>query len=155
MVRHGGPKVHEARGNVADAHDAGDVFMKRDSFIAPLLDLWRGFKAVMAALDSLIRNGVSLACSFELAVQWDKILSAGPVYPVTLDDIHAVQGSGLGEFLRVVGGVHHRLGDFIHGFVVRRGDEAIREWWNWPREDPLVDLHKWLRPDMVPRALFF
>ena len=29
-------------------------------------------------------------------------------------------------------------------------DEAIREWWNWSWEDPLVDPYKWLRPDLEP-----
>ena len=33
----GGPKVRMARNNVADPHDGGDVFMCRDSSIAPLL----------------------------------------------------------------------------------------------------------------------
>ena len=40
------------------------------------------FNAVMDVLDSVIRNGVSLARSFELTVQWDRILAAGPLYPV-------------------------------------------------------------------------
>ena len=33
--------------------------------------------------------------------------------------------------------LHHRLSDFIHGIVVHRRDEAIREWRNWLREDHL------------------
>ena len=44
VVRFGGPKVHKAGSNVVVAHDASDVFMKRDSSIAPLLDLRRGFQ---------------------------------------------------------------------------------------------------------------
>ena len=47
-----------ARGNDADVHEAGDVFMYRDSSIAPLLDPRRRFKAVMDVLDSMIRSGV-------------------------------------------------------------------------------------------------
>ena len=92
----------------------------------------RRFKAVMDVLDSMIRNGVSLARSVELTVHWDKILTAGPLYPVTLDDFHAV----LVLFLVIF--IHHRLSDFIHGVVVHRRDEAIRGWRNWLREDPLV-----------------
>ena len=65
----------------------------------------------------------------------------GPLYPVTLDDLHAVEGSGLGEFHRVVCGVHHPLSDFIHRVVVHRQDEAIREWRNWPRKDPSLPVH--------------
>ena len=67
----------------------------------------------------------------------------------------AVQGRGLGDFLRIVNDVHHRLSDFIHGIVVHRRDEAIREWRNWLREDPFVHPYKWPKPDMVPLPLFF
>ena len=71
-----------------------------------------------------------------------------------LDDLHAVEGFGLGDFRRVVGDLHRRLSDFIHGVVVHRRDEAIRVWRNWLREDPLVHPCKWLRPDLVPPAPF-
>ena len=37
VVRFGGHKVWKARGNDADAHDAADVFLYRDSSIAPCL----------------------------------------------------------------------------------------------------------------------
>ena len=60
-VRLGGHKVRKARGNVADVHDAADVFLYRDSSIAPLLDMRRRFKAVMDVLDAMIRNGISLS----------------------------------------------------------------------------------------------
>ena len=98
VVRLGGPKVRKARCNVADSHDAGGVFMCRDSSIAPVLDLRRWLKAVLDVLDSMVRNGVSLARSVELSVQWDRILRAGPVHLVTLDDFHAVAGAGLVTF---------------------------------------------------------
>ena len=35
----------------------------------------------------MIRSGISLSRSVELAVQWDRILALGPLYPVTLDDL--------------------------------------------------------------------
>ena len=73
VLRFGGPKVRKARGNVADVHEAGDVFMCRDSSIAPLLDLRRRLKAVMDVLDSMIRSGVSLPRSL-------KPLSSGSVF---------------------------------------------------------------------------
>ena len=69
-----------------------------------------------------------------------------------LDVLHAVEGFGLGDFRRVVGDLHRRLSDFIHGVVVHRRDEAIWGWRNWLREDPLVHPCKWLRPDLVPPA---
>ena len=72
-----GPKVRKARGNAADAHEAGDVFMYRDSSIAPLLDLRRRLKAVIDVLDSMIRSGVSLARSLELTVLWECMHSGG------------------------------------------------------------------------------
>ena len=38
--------------------------------------------------------------------------------------------------------------------MVYRRDEAIREWRNWVREDPLVHPYKWLRPDLVSLSPF-
>ena len=61
VVRLGGHKVRKARGTAADAHDAADVFLYRDSSIAPLLDMRRRFKAVMDVLDTMIRYGISLS----------------------------------------------------------------------------------------------
>ena len=62
----GGHRVRKARGSAADAIDAADVFLYRDSSIAPLLDMRRRFKAVMELLDAMIRCGVSLSQSLEL-----------------------------------------------------------------------------------------
>ena len=154
LVRLGGHKVRQVRSNAVDVHDAADVFLYRDSSIAPLLDMRRRFRAVMGVLDAMIRSGISLARSVKLTAQWDRIVAVGPMYPVTLDDLHAVQGLGLSDFYRVVSGVHRRLSDFIHSVVVHRRDEAIRGWRNWLREDPLVHPYKWLRPDLVLPAPF-
>ena len=63
-----------------------------------VLDMRHRFKAVMDVLGAMIRHGVSLSRSVELTGQWDGILAVGPVYPVTLDDLQAVDGSGLGGF---------------------------------------------------------
>ena len=113
VVRLGGHKIHRARGNAADAHDAAAVFLCRDSSIAPLLDMRRMFQAVMDVLDAMIRYGVSLSRSLELTAQWDRILAAGPLYPVTLGDLSMVRGLGIGAFHHAVSNVHHRLSDFI------------------------------------------
>ena len=48
------------------------------------------------------------------------------MYPVTLGDLGAVQGMGIGDFHRVVSDVHHRHSDFVHSIVFRRRDEAIK-----------------------------
>ena len=37
------------------------------------------------------------------------------------------RSGGLGVWLQVVEGLHRRLSDFIHGVVVHRMEEAIRE----------------------------
>ena len=58
------------------------------------------------------------------------------------------------EFHRIVSDVHRRLSDFVYAVVVHRRDEAIREWRNWLREDPLVHPYKWLRRDLVPPTPF-
>ena len=114
----------------------------------------RRFKAVMNVLDAMIRYGVSLARSVELTAQWDRILAAGPVHPVTLDDLSLNRGMGIGAFYHAASGIHRRLSDFIHAVVVCRRDEAVREWRNWIREDPMVHPYRWLRPDLVLPAPF-
>ena len=139
-VRFGGPMKRPYRRNVADAQEGGEVFLNRNSSAAPLLDLRRRLKAVMDVPDVMIRDGVSLARSEELTVQWDGILRVGPIGPVTREDFQA------GESRRLAGDLHCRLSDFIHRVVVHRGDEAIRGWRNWLREDPLVHPHRWLSP---------
>ena len=154
VVKLGGHKVRKPRDNAADAYDAADVFLYCDSSIAPLLDMRRRFKAVIGVLYAMIRHGVSLSRSVQLTFQWDRILAVGPWYPVSIDDLSAVRGLGIGDFYRVVSGVHHRLGDFIHAVVVHRRDEAIREWRNWIREDPMVHPYERLRPDLVLPAPF-
>ena len=60
------------RGDAADVHDAADIFLYRDSSVAPLLDVRRMFKAVMDVLVAMIRSGISLARSVELTAHWDK-----------------------------------------------------------------------------------
>ena len=153
-VQLGGPGVRRARANAADALDAADIFLYRDFSIAPLLDMRRRFKAVMDLLDAMVRYGVSLSRSVELTAQWDQILALGPMYPVTEDDLSVGRDLGIGAFFDVAAGVHRRLCDFIHQVVVNRRDEAVREWPNWIREDPLVHPYRWLRPDLVPPAPF-
>ena len=98
VVKLGGHQVRKARGNVADAHDAADVFLYRDSSIAPLLDMRRRFKTVIDVLGAMIRYGVSLSRSVELTAQWNRILALGPLYPVTVDDLCLDRGLGIGAF---------------------------------------------------------
>ena len=52
VVRLGGHKVRKTRGYAGGAVDAADVFLYRDSSIAPLLDMRRRFKAVVDVLDA-------------------------------------------------------------------------------------------------------
>ena len=153
-VQLGGPWVRRAQANAADALDAADIFLYRDFFLAPLLDMRRRFKGVMDLLDAMIRYGVSLSRSVELTAQWDLILASGPIYPVTLDDLSIGRHLGIGAFFDAAAGVHRRLCDFIHQVVVARRDEAVRGWRNWVREDPLVHPYRWVRPDLVPPAPF-
>ena len=79
-VRLGGPKVRKARRNCADPLEGGDVFMYHDASSAVLLDLRRRLKAVGDVLYAAIRDGVTLARSLELTVQWDGILRIGPFF---------------------------------------------------------------------------
>ena len=87
-------------------------------------------KVVFDILGDMLGNGSTLARSFELTAQWSCILSAGPVHPVTMEDLLRVQEGGLGWFHEVVGDLHGRLSDFIHR-VIHRRDEAIRSWRGW------------------------
>ena len=148
LVRLGCHKVRKVRGNAVDVHDAADVFLYRDSSVAPLLDTRRRFKPVMNILDAMIRSGISLARSVELTAQWDRIVAVRPLYPVTPGDLRAVQGLGVGDFHRVVSGIHRHLSDFIHSVVVHRRDEAIRGWRNWLRElrDPCLQCQPHFTP---------
>ena len=71
-------------------------------------------------LTAMIRDGVSLARSVELAVQWDAILRVGPIPPVSDEDFVLARTGGLGQCYQVVLGLHRRLSDFLHAVVVRR-----------------------------------
>ena len=71
-------------------------------------------------MSAMIRGGVSLARSVELAVQWDGILRVGPIHPITADDFLLARGEDLGQCCQVVQGLHRRLSDFIRGVVVHR-----------------------------------
>ena len=61
VVRFGGHQIRKARANVADALDAADVFLYRDSSGAPVLDMRRRFKAVVDVLGAMIRWYFSFA----------------------------------------------------------------------------------------------
>ena len=127
LVRLCGHKVRKVHGNAADVHDAADVFLYRDSSIAPWLNVRRRFRAILSVIDSLLSHGVTFSRSVELTAQWGKILSAGPLYPIALDDLCAVEGFFWSwDCRRFIGDVHRRLSDFIRSVVVRRRDEAIR-----------------------------
>ena len=91
-VRLGGYKVRKVRCDAVDVHDAADVFLYRDSSVAPWLDMRRRFKAVMDVLDAMIRYVISLSRSVEVTAQWDRILATGPLYPGTRGDLDV--GSG-------------------------------------------------------------
>ena len=134
-MRLGGPKVRRARRNFADPQEGSDVSLYHDVSTAPLLDLRRRLKLVVELLSAMIRDGVSLARSAELAVQWDAILRVGPIHPITAEDFLLARVGDLG--------LHRRLSDFIHAVVVRRREVAIRGWRSWLREEPLVHPYKW------------
>ena len=92
VFRLGGPKVRNVRGSAVDPADGEHVHLYRDSSLAPLLDLRRRLKVVFDLLGGMIRDGFTLARSFELTDQWSCILSAGPLHPVTMEDLLSVLG---------------------------------------------------------------
>ena len=99
-VRLGGPKVRRARRNFADPQEGSEVSLYHDVSTAPLLDLRRRLKVVVDLLSAMIRGGVSLARSVELAVQWDAILRAGPIHPVTAEDFLLARSGILDSVVR-------------------------------------------------------
>ena len=148
FVRLGAHKVRKVRGSAADAHDAADVFLYRDSSVAPLLDTRRRFRAVMDVLDSMISHGVTLARSVELTAQWSNILSTRPLYLV-----HWMIFMKLRVLVLVIFVVS--LGMFIPGSVISFMVllfTGIRRRRNWLRDDP--HQYKWLGPDLVTTAPF-
>ena len=58
LVRLGGHKVRKVRGDAADVHDAADVFLYRDSSIAPLLDMRLRFRAVLTTTGECLLAGL-------------------------------------------------------------------------------------------------
>ena len=74
-------------------------------------------KVVHDVIGDVLRNGFTLARSLELAAQWSCILSAGPLHPVTMEDLLSVQEGGSGCFHEAVGDLHGRLSDFTHGLL--------------------------------------
>ena len=76
--------------------------MYHDASSDVLLDLRRRLKAVGDVLHAAIRDGVTLARSLELTVQWDGILRIGPVFPITVQDFDMARSGGLGGSLQVL-----------------------------------------------------
>ena len=61
------------------------------------MDLRRRLKAVGDVLHAVIRDGITLARSLELTVQWEGILRIGPMHLLTLLDFELARRGGLGE----------------------------------------------------------
>ena len=136
----------------ADPQEESDVSLYHDASTAPLLDLRRRFKAVVDLLSAIIRDGVSLARSVELAVQWDGILRVGPIHPITAEDF-----CWLG--VRILDSVVRWCRVFTAGFrilsMVWLCIVGLRLFVvGGVVTDSLVHPYKWLRPELVPPAPF-
>ena len=139
-MRLGGPK---ARRNFADPREGGDVFMYHDASTAVLLDLRRRFTAVGdVLLHALIRDGVTLARSPELTVQWDGILGWFFILLCRILIWLGVVVLGVGCRLLMAFIVGYRT--LFMDLLCIAGRRAIR-WWH---------PYKWLEPDLVHPALF-
>ena len=137
-VRLGGPKVRRARRNFADSQEGSEVSWYHDVSTAPLLDLRRRLKLVVDLLSAMIRGGVSLARSVELAVQWDAILRAGPIHPITAEDFLSARGGILGSVVRWcrVFIVDFRI--LFMRWLCTVGMRLFVVWRGWLREDPFA-----------------
>ena len=150
VVRLGGPLVKKARCNAADA-DAADVFLYRDSSIAPLLVLRRRFKAVMDVLGAMVQYGVSLARSVELTAQW----RTGFLLPDLCILLLLMILMRFRVWVLVI-----FIGCFLM-FIIVSIISFMRLWFiagmrlrNWIREDPVVHPKKWLPTALVHPAPF-
>ena len=103
-----GPKVRKARRKFADPQG---VVMYHDASTALFLDLRRRFEAVGDVQNAMIRDGITLARSLELTVQWDGIIRIGPVHPLLCRIL-----IWLGEVGLVIGGRYLR--NSILGFRI-------------------------------------
>ena len=145
------PKVRKARGDMADPRGGADVFMYRDSTVAPVLDVRRSMKAVLGVIGGVIRSGVTLSRSMEFISQWSCVRWTGPVGPVTRADVRDDVGIGTGAFQELEPGfcvprwvtLFTRL--LFFGWM-----RAVRDWRNWLLEDPLINPWEWWRLDVVP-----
>ena len=142
----GGAKVCRLRGDVADPTSASEAHVFRDCSIAPLRVLKRRLRAVSDLLRSIGRNGFTSSGGLELDVQWEGVLGAGPVGSVAWDGLVAGPSAGVDIFSTRVGEAIDRITEVVLCIEVH--------WRTWVLEDPLVDLYKWLRPDLVPPAPF-
>ena len=97
-----------------------------DVSTAPLLGLRRRFRLVANLLSAMIRDGVSLARSVELAVQWDGVLPVGPIPPIIAEDFLLARGEDL-SWTVLSGGAGSSLQAFdswlekIHLFILTSG----------------------------------
>ena len=71
--------------------------MYHDASTALFQDLRRRKKAVENVQNAMIRDGITLARSLELTVQWDGIIRIGPVHSLTVQDFDLARRGGLGE----------------------------------------------------------
>ena len=83
------------------------MFMYHDASTALLLDLRRS-----DVLNAMIRDGITLARSLQLTVQWDGIIRIGLVHPLTVQDFDLARSGGLGEWLQVVEDLHFQAFGF-------------------------------------------
>ena len=96
IVRLSCPKVRKARRNFADPQEGVMCLCFMTLSTALLVVLRRRFKAVGDVLSAMIRDGITLARSLKLTVQWDGIIRIGPVRPLTVQDFDlARRGHGV------------------------------------------------------------
>ena len=153
IVRLGGHKVKKARGNAADALDAANVILYRDSSSAPLLETRRRFKAVMDVLGAMIQYGLSCSGRLSSLLNGTGFLLVDPftlllsVISMLLRVWASVIFIGLFLVFIIVS-----MTSFMRSLFITR--TRLPGWRNWLREDPVVHPYKWLRPDLVPPARF-
>ena len=118
-----------------------------------MIRLRRRLKICIDIAASILVHGFTLAKSFELSQQWEKILADGPAGPVTR--LEFLGTGGLQDYHAWVVALYNQVVEFIRKVVIHRREHNIKAWRTWVLEDRSSHPYRWLRPDLVPRLPFF
>ena len=131
----GGVQMIKARLYRSNPGEADDVAGYCTPSLVPVLRLRRRLKVCIDIAASIMTHVFSLARSFELSQQWEKVLAAGPVGPVT--QVEFLGLGGLQEYHAWVVAMYNQVVELILicNVVIHRKEHNIKAWRTWVLED--------------------